>query len=270
MAKSNKRAGAAKSSALRSFSGVIRGCERPVQTIAKALRKLVFEELPDAKERFYAGRRPMAMYRTTADVCWIQPQREYCNVYFTRGTELDDPDRILEGTSQRFKHISVRTLNEIEQFPLRTWLHKTVALNKAALGSGMNFEQVLQKLRAICLALPETRETLTWGIPHFRVGEKIFCGCAEDQGRPRVGLKMEPYSSQMMMKLPGIQKAPYSRPGDGWVTIDPATFEDWDEIERFLVGSYRLIAPKGTLALLDAGKKGPETARPRKSARRAT
>jgi len=64
---------------------------------------------------------------------------------------------------------------------LRAWLQESVALNEAAVGRGMNFEQVLCKLRTICLALPNTKETLTWGIPHIRVGEKIFCGCAEDK-----------------------------------------------------------------------------------------
>ena len=250
--KKKKRAVAAKSSQPRSFSGVIRGCSRSVQTIAKALRDLVYEELPDMDERFYGGQRAMAMYRLTADVCWIQPQKEHCNIYFMRGTELTDSDQVLEGTSQRFKHAKVRSLDDLEQLPLRMWLQESVALNEASLGDGMNFEQVLDKLRTICLALPTTKETLTWGVPHFRVGEKIFCGCAEDLGRPTVGLKMEAYQSEVMMKLPGIEKAPYSRKGDGWVTITPGVFDDWEEIERLLVGSYRLIAPKRTIALLDS------------------
>jgi predicted DNA-binding protein (MmcQ/YjbR family) len=100
--------------------------------------------------------------------------------------------------------------------------------------------------------LANTKETLTWSKPHFRVGEKIFCGCGEEQGRPRLGLKMEAYESQLMMKLPGLEKAPYSRNGDGWVQIDPGVFDDWEEIERMIVGSYRLIAPKRTVAPLDS------------------
>jgi predicted DNA-binding protein (MmcQ/YjbR family) len=192
------------------------------------------------------------MYRTTADVCWIQPHRAHCNIYFPRGAELSDPDHILEGASERFKHAKVRSLDDLEQLPLRAWLAESVALNEAAIASGLNFEQALHKLRKICLRLPQTKETLTWGIPHFRVGEKIFCGCAEIQGGPRIGLKMEARQSDMMMKLPGIEKAAYSRKGDGWVTINPNVFDDWDEIESLLVESYRLIAPKRTVALLDS------------------
>lgn len=241
-----------KSSTPRSFTGVIRGRSRLVQSIAKALRALVFEELPDAEESYYGGQKPMAMYRTTADVCWIQPLKERCNIYFMRGPELTDDDQILEGNSDRQRYAKVHSLDDVEQLPLRGWLRETVELNDAATIDGDTFEQVLEKLRTICLVLPKTKETMTWGKPHFRVGEKIFCGCGEDQGGPRIGLKMEAYQSQVMMKTPGIEKAPYSRKGDGWVSIDPNVLDDWDEIERFVVGSYQLIAPKRVAALLDS------------------
>jgi hypothetical protein len=55
---------------------------------------------------------------------------------------------------------------------------------------------------------------------------------------------MEPNESRLLMTLPGVEKASYSRPNDGWVQIDPHVFDDWDEIERLIIGSYRLIAPK--------------------------
>ena len=53
------------------------------------------------------------------------------------------------------------------------------------------------------------------------------------------------------MTIAGIDKAPYSRPNDGWIEIDPNVFDDWSEIQRLIVGSYRLIAPKRVLAQLD-------------------
>jgi predicted DNA-binding protein (MmcQ/YjbR family) len=128
---------------------------------------------------------------------------------------------------------------------------ESVELNVAATDNSITFDEVLEKLRTICLALPQTKETLTWGKPHFRVGEKIFCGCGEQQGRASLGLKMDSHESTQLMQLLGVEKAPYSRPNDGWVTIDPTVFDDWNEIEQLLVGSYRLIAPKRTLKLLD-------------------
>lgn len=240
----------------RSFSGVVRSFSRPIQTIARALRALVFEELADVEERFQGGPRPIAMYRTSADICWIQPQLRWCNIYFMRGTELTDEGQDLEGTSSRFKHAKVRSLDDLDRLPLRAWLNESVTLNEVAVADGMSHEQALERMRAICLVLPKTKETLTWGTPHFRVGEKIFCGCGEEKGSARIGLKMERDQSEAMMRLPGIEKAPYSRKGDGWVTINPGVFDDWEEIESLLVGSYRLIAPKRTIALLDDRRVG--------------
>ncbi len=251
-----KKAAVRKQPPIKSFSAVIRDCAPEVRATARALRDLVLLELPDAAERFSGGRRPLAMYRTVADVCWIQPQKAHCNLYFTRGTELTDPEAHLQGTSDRFRYAKLRTVADLDQLPLRGWLHESVALNAATTKGGMTFQEVLAVMQRVCLALPHTKETLTWGIPHFRVGEKIFCGCSEDKGSPRIGLKMETFHAEVMMKLPGIEKAPYSRKGDGWVSIDPRRFDDWDEIEKLLVGSYRLIAPKRTVALLDAGHQG--------------
>ena len=71
-----KKAASATPSRPRSFGGLLRGHAKSVREIAQALRDLVYEELPDAEETFYGGRHAMAMYRTTADICWIQPLKQ--------------------------------------------------------------------------------------------------------------------------------------------------------------------------------------------------
>ncbi len=37
-------------------------------------------------------------------------------------------------------------------------------------------DDTLARLRQICLTLPDTKETVAWRHPAFRVGEKMFCG----------------------------------------------------------------------------------------------
>lgn len=236
----------------RSFSGLVKGRTKAVQELAKEIRAVILEELPDAEESFYAGKNPMAMYRTVGEICWLQPLTARCNLYFLRGTELSDEAQILEGTSLRNRHVKIKSVAHLQELPIRGWLKESIKLNEAAIRSGLSFDQVLEKLRAICLALPQTKETLTWGKPHFRVGEKIFCGCSEQDGGPRVGLKMEVAESIDLMNAPGVEKAPYSRPNDGWVQIDPNQFDDWEEIERLIHGSFCLIAPKRVRLLLDS------------------
>jgi predicted DNA-binding protein (MmcQ/YjbR family) len=248
---------------LRSFDGLLKGRAKSVQELARAIRAIVYEELPDAQESFYGGRHAMALYRTSADVCWIQPLNGRCNLYFVRGRELTDDGGFLEGTSKQNRHVKIRSLEQLRRLPVRAWLQQSVALNRRAVGSGLSFEQALAKVRAICLALPQTKETMTWGKPHFRVGEKIFCGCGEQRGRPSIGLKMEPAESRLLMTVPGVEKAAYSRPNDGWVQIDPGVFDDWDDIQRLIIGSYRLIAPKRLLAKkMKAGETGTQRSEP--------
>lgn len=251
MAKKKPAPAARTSSEPKSFAAVIKGHDKAVQLLAKALRKLVFEELPDVQETFHGGQRPLAMYRTVGEVCWIQPLTSRCNVYFTRGTELTDAGQHLEGTSDRFRFVKVHNKIAMGRLPIREWIRASVELNAAAVSDALSFDEVLNRLRVIALKLPQTKETLTWGKPHFRVGEKIFCGCGEQHGMASLGLKMPPNEAALLMKVPGVAKAPYSRPNDGWVAIDPAVFDDWDEIERLVVGSFRLIAPKRVSKLID-------------------
>lgn len=246
-----KTAAAKKTPTPRSFSGVIRGRSREVQQIAKALRELVMEELPDAEESFYGGQKPMAMYRTLADVCWIQPLKERCNIYFTQGADLTDRSGVLEGSSDRIRFVKVKSIDAVEELPLREFIRETVELNDSAVSDGLTVDEVLEQLRGFALSLPQTKETITWGKPHFRVNEKIFCGCGEQKGEPSVGLKLEPAEAKRMMKAPGIEKAAYSRPNDGWISINPNVFDDWEDINRMVLTSYRLIAPKKVVKLLD-------------------
>ena len=58
-------------------------------------------------------------------------------------------------------------------------------------GQPGSFAALDATIRAICLALPGTKVTLTWGKPHYRVGEKIFAGANEEGGRLTVGFKLD-------------------------------------------------------------------------------
>ena len=108
----------------------------------------------------------------------------------------------------------------------------------------------LQRIRELCLALPDTKETLTWGSPYFRVGEKIFAGYGEADGSPAVGFKLEKAHAEARVATdPRFTRAKYGGL-HGWVTMHLAGMEDWSEVEELILESFRLIAPKRTLAKL--------------------
>lgn len=112
-------------------------------------------------------------------------------------------------------------------------------------------DAALAKIRKICLSLPDTKETMTWGKPHFRVGEKIFAGHGEENGKRVVGFKLEMAHASLAVQVPGFSRAPYVG-HKGWVSLETDSVKDWNEVREMILESYRLIAPKKSLAKLDA------------------
>jgi len=112
-------------------------------------------------------------------------------------------------------------------------------------------EQPIDRLRAICLALPEAVEKETWGDPTFRVRDKIFA--MEKRGDGRVSLWCKaPEGSQMVLVDADPERffvPPYVG-HKGWVGARLHGRPDWDEVAALVRRSYRLIAPKRLAALL--------------------
>jgi predicted DNA-binding protein (MmcQ/YjbR family) len=114
-------------------------------------------------------------------------------------------------------------------------------------------DDVLERLREICLALPEATEKPFGGhtAPSFRVRDKLFVMTSED-------------GSYMTFKGgPGVQEALVSEDperffvpryvgGKGWVGARLDTDHDWDELAELIEDSYRMTAPKRLSAQLDS------------------
>ena len=113
-------------------------------------------------------------------------------------------------------------------------------------------DPILKKMREICLALPDTKETLTWGQPHFRVGERIFAGYGDHGGTRTIGFKLEmEHAMEIVQTDSRFERAPYVG-HKGWVTMDASRVRDWDAVGAMILESYRLIAPKKSMTKLAA------------------
>ena len=73
------------------------------------------------------------------------------------------------------------------------------ALAAARLSTYPVSEDAIDRLRAICLALPEAVEQETWGDPTFRVRGKIFAMAKQDDGRISVWCKAPPGSQLILI-----------------------------------------------------------------------
>lgn len=120
-------------------------------------------------------------------------------------------------------------------------------------------DPVLAKVRAICLSLPDSRETITWGEPHFRVGDKIFAGYGAHKGKVSIGFKLTKPHADAVIHDARFTRAPYVG-RHGWVSLDASSAIDWKSLRAMIRESYGLIASPASLAKLDK----PKRARARK------
>jgi predicted DNA-binding protein (MmcQ/YjbR family) len=134
--------------------------------------------------------------------------------------------------------------------PAKAAAKKSKSKSKAPKRAPAKSDASFKKLSALCLALPDTKLTMTWGSPHFRVGEKIFCGFGVDaDGAEVMSMKLAPEHARLVVKQARFRVAPYVGK-HGWVTLDVRQRKSWDEIAALVRESYELIAPRAARAKL--------------------
>ena len=77
-------------------------------------------------------------------------------------------------------------------------------------------DPILERLRKICLAFPDSKETLTWGEPHFRVGEKIFAGYSNGGGKVTIGFKLTMEHADVVVGDPRFELLKLAKLRRGW------------------------------------------------------
>lgn len=110
----------------------------------------------------------------------------------------------------------------------------------------------LERLRAICLALPEAIEKEAWGDPTFRVRDKIFAMPKQGDGRVSLWCKAQPGVQEMLVDAdPERFFVPPYVGHNGWIGMRLDRDVDWDEVADLVEASYRMTATKRLTALLD-------------------
>lgn len=115
----------------------------------------------------------------------------------------------------------------------------------------------LEKLRRLCLALPETTERLSHGEPTWFVrGKKTFAMYADHHHNDRLSFWCAaPDGAQEA--LVGSAPERFFRPPyvghRGWLGVYlDVPGVDWDQIADLVTEAYRVVAPKRLVSELDA------------------
>jgi predicted DNA-binding protein (MmcQ/YjbR family) len=112
-------------------------------------------------------------------------------------------------------------------------------------------DPVLRRVRAFCLALPETSEAGSWGHPNFRAGKKTFAAFEWVTTRPSLAFRLNGVDVDLLLQRRNFFATPYGR--RQWVSVWADRPVNWRLVERLLLRSYRLVALKRMVASLENG-----------------
>ncbi|MET9297428.1 MmcQ/YjbR family DNA-binding protein [Streptomyces sp. NPDC003077] len=102
-------------------------------------------------------------------------------------------------------------------------------------------------VRALALGLPETSEKLTWGVPTFRVGGRIFASLAEDDASMGFLCPKEDRAELIEAEPDKFFIRPGHDDRSAWLRVRLAALEDADELRAILLDAWRLRAPTGVV-----------------------
>lgn len=123
----------------------------------------------------------------------------------------------------------------------------------------------IEKLRKICLALPDATEKEAWGEPTWRVGGKMFAmydNNHHDAGRIAVWCKAPiGFQSMMVEQSPRRFFVPPYVGVNGWVGVRLDLDVDWNEIASVVNQAYRMASEKPSRAARTIRSKSTKAAR---------
>ena len=121
---------------------------------------------------------------------------------------------------------------------------------------GPQARKALERIRRICLALPETTERPSHGAPTFFAGSKTFVMFMDhhhDDGRLAIWCAA-PLGTQSDLVRADPERffvPPYVG-HRGWLGVRLDRAVDWEETAALIEDGYRAVATKRALAKLDA------------------
>ena len=116
-------------------------------------------------------------------------------------------------------------------------------------------EDSLERLRSICLSMPEATERLSHGEPTWFVrGKKTFVTFAGHHHDDRLAFwcaAPEGAQAEMVSAEPEHFFVPPYVGGRGWLGVRLDVSTDWDEISEIVRDAYRHVAPVRLAAQMD-------------------
>ena len=105
------------------FDDLLSSYHPDVQAIARRVRALIFDVVPDVSEHVYPVlkviRYGLEGNKMAGLVFFLMPHKERVNLGFNHGTSLPDPKGLLEGTGKNLRHVKLGDEESVSNPALR-------------------------------------------------------------------------------------------------------------------------------------------------------
>jgi predicted DNA-binding protein (MmcQ/YjbR family) len=128
-------------------------------------------------------------------------------------------------------------------------------------------QEILKRMRRMCLAWPQVSEDAQFGSPVWKAGKKTFAWVHVDRTRPAgaggksSGVRLSLYfwvgvPAQGLMTSDKRFHIPAYMGHNGWIALDVTDHCDWKEVQGLALASYRHFALQRMLKELEAQSSG--------------
>ena len=107
--------------------------------VAGGLRRLVKKHAPGVKESVNPWKIPT--FESNGPMCFFMVGKNHVTFGFLRGTALDDPSGLLEGTGKSLRHVKLRSLEDLKTRELPALIGQAVKLNRREPTEGMRVKK---------------------------------------------------------------------------------------------------------------------------------
>ena len=100
-----------------------------IRRLALDVRAVVLQQMAPCKEYIYDAYNAVALGYGSTDrlkdgICHIAVYARHVNLGFNQGARLEDPEGLLEGSGKQVRHLTLKTVSDLERPEIRMYLRR--------------------------------------------------------------------------------------------------------------------------------------------------
>ncbi len=207
-----------------------------IQELGGQARQLVLSVHPQAHEDIETAWGGYLLFKQVAGagntVCWLSLHKKHVSIGFPNGTEMSDPEGLLEGSGKRQRHVKIKKAPDLQRPALRKLLEQAWSGQPAA----EILEDALGRVREICLGLAGSGEKISHGHPTFFTRKRSYASYGIYS--PSIAFKADPAKALAFADDERFFPTPYLA-SKGWISVRVDGETDWDLVRDLLESAYR-------------------------------